>query len=137
MNGPDSFSISFYSAIYWMRWISLKIHSDAPGLVLARQESCTFDSLTPLLTALPRSALAASPAIAAMILRSDKYLSIVPPWEIFLRWLIGDRYGGERRVLVPVEMNWYDSVPRVTITNCDQNSIIISTILDLYCIVLV
>jgi hypothetical protein len=32
----------------------------------------------------------------------------------------GNWYSGERRALVPVEMNWYDSVPKVTIASCDQ-----------------
>jgi hypothetical protein len=103
-----------------MRWISLKIHSDAPRLVLAHQKLSAFDSLTPLLTGLPRSALATPSAVGAMVLQSDKCLSIVSPWGTLLQWMIGDRYGGERRVLVPIEMNWHDSVPRDTITNCDQ-----------------
>jgi hypothetical protein len=120
MNDPDSLFISFYSVIYWTRRISLKIHFNAPRLVFVRQESCTLGSLTPLLTALPRFALAAPPAIGAMFLQSDENLGIVSPLEIFLPWLIGDQYGGECHALVPVEMNWYDSVPRVTITICDQ-----------------
>jgi hypothetical protein len=103
-----------------MRWISLKIHSDARRLMLAHQESCAFNSLTPLLTALPRFVLATPAAVGVMVLRSDKCLSIVSPWRTLLRWLIGDRYGSKCHALVPVETNWFNSVLRVIIANYDQ-----------------